>query len=264
MGVLLRRRAYLEVLNEQPRDKPSLVEALGASRSTADRAVDELTDLGLVERRGNEHRLTVPGRQALAAQRRHASVVGDISAAVGVTAAMPADSPLDPAMLTGAEVRGPSPLLPDRPLREALDGLDGVSHLRALVPVAFSAGLAFIEEQVVDGDLDAEFVVAADAIATVAESYPRRFDGIGRAADLHVHATEDLPPFGLWVAEADGRSEAGVVVHSSTGVRGTIQSAAPEAVAWAEGLYADYRETASPQRTPDSDPETAQAEAGTE
>lgn len=62
--LVAKRIDFLEALADAPQHKPGLVESLGHSRSTVDRAIRRLESVGFVERTDEGFRATLAGRRA--------------------------------------------------------------------------------------------------------------------------------------------------------------------------------------------------------
>ena len=63
--IIAKRRSVLKVLNDEPLWKPELDEQLDVSRSTINRAVNELAEIGLIERIENGYTSTMAGELGL-------------------------------------------------------------------------------------------------------------------------------------------------------------------------------------------------------
>jgi len=114
-NIVAKRRDVLAAL-ATPTRKPELVDQLSASRSTVDRAVDELQQAGLVDRTGSSYVANFAGREALAAHDAYLDRVDALVAAQGVLDPLPPDVDVDPAALDGAQVVESTPAAPDSPL----------------------------------------------------------------------------------------------------------------------------------------------------
>lgn len=89
----LARRDYLERLAEAPAWKRTLIDDLGDSRSTVDRAVETLQDVGLVERTEDGFRTTYAGRVLLDTATEASGGAADGGAAGESSPATSADGP---------------------------------------------------------------------------------------------------------------------------------------------------------------------------
>ncbi|MFC6726607.1 hypothetical protein ACFQE1_20005, partial [Halobium palmae] len=68
--VLAKRAPVLRTLADESARKPSLVDRLDCSRSTVDRAVADLIEIGFVSEEGGRYAATTAGRLALREQER--------------------------------------------------------------------------------------------------------------------------------------------------------------------------------------------------
>ena len=81
VDVVERRLDFLERLAAEPLRKHELVDALGHSRSTVNRAIDELEATGLVAGETDGYRTTLSGRLLAEGYRELLTVADDLAAA---------------------------------------------------------------------------------------------------------------------------------------------------------------------------------------
>ncbi|MFC6716634.1 hypothetical protein ACFQGT_01985 [Natrialbaceae archaeon GCM10025810] len=130
---LSHRRDLLERLLEGPATKPVLVDDLDCFRSTVDRAVRELEDLGFVAREGGTHRITAAGRLAVDQYRDCVGALESVEAATDLLAYVPPDAPLSLSMLEGARTWTPQPHAPNEAFEEIEHRLPDADRLRGCV-----------------------------------------------------------------------------------------------------------------------------------
>ncbi|GCF16203.1 hypothetical protein Harman_41380 [Haloarcula mannanilytica] len=128
-----KHRDVLTVLST-PATKPELVETLDISRSTVDRAIDELVDHALVERRGSEYVATYAGRHGVAAYERYLDRVSALEAAQPVLGELLPDVDIDPAVLEGAQIVESTPEAPEAPIEANIDYLLDPTTFRGTGP----------------------------------------------------------------------------------------------------------------------------------
>src|SRR6056297_4211338 len=87
-----RRADFLERLAEEPLRKRAMVDALGHSRSTVDRAIAALEEAGLVERTDEGYVSTLAGRLAVERYREYVADSAAVLDAGGVLAPLPTDA----------------------------------------------------------------------------------------------------------------------------------------------------------------------------
>jgi predicted transcriptional regulator len=230
--------------------KPELVETLHVSRSTVDRALDDLLEAGLAESDGSTYRATTAGEVALAARRTYVDRTDAIADALPVLDALPDDAPVDPALLVGCTVHVPEPHAPESALAPVVDRLRTAERLRGFASVVKSSYVGIIHDQVVERDMTAEIVVQEgmrESLAGLARGREQLQDLL--AADTVSVLETDRPlPFALWLTDGPDGPFAGLTVHDadSGGVVGVLVNEEPAAVEWCESLYATHRATAEP------------------
>lgn len=254
---LSRRRRILAALEDRPRRKRDLVDALDRSRSTIDRAIRELETLGFVERGGGTCRLTAAGRLALAEHRRSVDVFAAITDACDLLADVPPDAPMSPAMLEGATIHEPAPYAPNEAVKAIMDRLDDAERFRAAIVAdripRFRQRLA---ELSVDGSLDHEAVLTADLAAHLFATHTEQMRTAMIDGDVDLYRTPSLP-YDLGVLETDSRSVAIVIVSDpDESITGVITNDSPAAVEWAETTYRRFRATAERLDPPGPDPDS--------
>ena len=120
VAVVERRLDFLEQLAEEPLRKHELVDALDHSRSTVNRAIDELEAAGLVAGETDGYRTTLTGRLLARSYRRFLTVASDVDAASEVLRPLGPGVDLSPVALRDAETYRAAAPDPYRPL-ERLD-----------------------------------------------------------------------------------------------------------------------------------------------
>lgn len=241
-----RRLDFLERLSESALEKREMVDELGHSRSTVNRAVAELEDAGLVTATDGGHVTTLSGGLAAEMYRRVTSNATAIRAASEVLAPLSATSPIDLELVAEAEVErtdGPPPYRSLQRIRDAIGDADGV---RAVVPtVANLETLRVCHSRVLEEGLTVEMIMSPALFERLTGQFPAQFremvlDG-GYAA-----LTADLPGFTAFLVERNGAVTVAVVVYTEdTAIRGILLNEAPAAVRWAEALYARLRADAT-------------------
>ena len=231
--------------------KPALVDALDVSRSTVDRAVDDLTEAGLAVDDGGAVAPTAAGRLALSARREYEGLTGALGEAAPLLASTAEDAPLDRALFAGADVAIADPQAPEAALTPAVEALAEADRLEGLAPVVKSNYASLVYERVRERGLSGELVVGRetlDSASSVAAS--GGYDDLAAvfsAEPVTLLTTDEALPYALWIARVeDGTDTAGVTVHDGGAIVGVVANDDPAAVEWAEGVYAGYRDGAEP------------------
>ncbi|VTT87576.1 transcriptional regulator, SARP family [Halorubrum sp. DM2] len=235
MGVVERRLDFLERLAAEPLRKHELVDALGHSRSTVNRAIDELEAAGLVAGETDGYRTTLPGRLLADGYREFLTVADDLAAAGDVLDPLGANAEVSPAIFRGAETyraAAPDPYRPLEVLDEALADADAVAAALPAFPyprVAERLRRTAVGEGTVDLALaERAYRHAADRFAddlgAVARREGCRIASVG-GVDVGVVAADEVAL--LLVFDDDGT------------LHGAASSTDPEALAWAETRVRD-------------------------
>ncbi|ELZ48152.1 hypothetical protein C463_01141 [Halorubrum californiense DSM 19288] len=230
VGVAERRLDFLERLAAEPLRKHELVDALGHSRSTVNRAIDELEAAGLVAGETDGYRTTLSGRLLAAAYREFLTVADDLAAAGDVLDPLGADVDVDPAVLRGAETyraAAPDPYRPLEVLDEALANADSVA---AALPAFPYPRIAERLRRAAAGGGTVDLTLADRAYRHAAERFADDLGAVARRDDCRVAAVDAVD---AGVVAADGTALLLTFDDAGT-LHGAAASTEPEAVAWAE------------------------------
>jgi predicted transcriptional regulator len=240
VGTLTRRYDVLSAIDRDPRQKPALAEDLSMARSTVDRAVRELANADLLERRESGYALTTCGELALDAYRSFVADVDALATAADVVETVPSRRDVDVEFLRDATVVRGSVSAPHRPLQAFIDAFEGSVQARGFSPSAYDAYVETVEERVVDAGMTAELVFCDDALTELTSNHQ---DALGRAVDtgrVDVYRVSDLPQIGLVVLDRDDAPPiASLGVHDASGLQAVVTNDTPAAVEWARDRVDD-------------------------
>jgi len=250
-GATRKRANVLAAVAAGTARKPALVDALDVSRSTVDRAVDDLTDAGLVADEGGEVVATAAGTLALSARREYEALTDALGEAAPLLAATAEDAPLDRTLFAGADVAIADPQAPEAALTPAVEAVAEADRLEGFAPVVKSNYASLVYEGVRERDLTVELVVGRETLASAASvATPGGHDDLAAvlaAGPVTLLGTDEALPYALWIARVeDGDDTVGVTVHDGGAIVGVVANDDPAAVEWAEGVYAGYRDDAEP------------------
>lgn len=232
------RAALLAALADSPREKRELREELGVARSTVYKGVRELVELDLARETAEGYALTALGDLARAEHERYRERLGVLTDARAVLAEIPAKAGVPAAFAEATTVAASERTAPERPLDAFDETVRGADCVRTLSPAAIPRYMADLHEDVRAGERR-EIVVerpAAEALRTEYEAFDAAV-----AAGLDMRVLDEPLPFGLTLLDGEA---AALTTYEAGGVSGILLSEAPEAVAWAEETYTDYRDRA--------------------
>ncbi|MFC4249180.1 helix-turn-helix transcriptional regulator [Natribaculum luteum] len=246
LETITRRRSLLAALEDGPRDKRDIVDALECSRSTIDRAIRELEWLAFVDRTDGAYRLTVAGQLALAEHRRRLESIDAIARVADLLEYVPHDAPMAPSMLEGATVHEREPHAPNEPLEEIASLIGTADRLRGFAAADRIPQFRHqLYDRTLDGTLDAEVLFTDELTTFLLEDRPREIRKLLVDGTLDIYSIQSIP-YGLGIVETQSSSQAFVVVQNEAAeVQGVIQNDSPAALEWADAVYRRHRATAT-------------------
>lgn len=229
VDVAERRLDFLERLVEEPLRKHELVDALGHSRSTVNRAIDELESAGLVAGETDGYRTTLTGRLLARSYRRFLTVADDVHDASEALAPLGSDVRLEPAALRGAETYRAAAPQPYRPLERLDEVLLDTSDVGIALPTLPYPQLLDRCRRAAAAGGSVELVVTDRTYQYARERYDDTLAGLARRDGVTVSVIDDLD---VGVLVADGTATL-LVFDDDGSLHATAESTAPEAIAWA-------------------------------
>lgn len=234
-----RRRDVLTALST-PRTKPEIVDLLTISRSTVDRAIDELQDHGLVQREGSEYVATYAGREAVTAYEAFLERVSALERVQPVLESLDHDVDVPPEVLEGATVDQPAPEVPESPIEQTIERITGATSLRGVSPVLLSRYVDLCTALASDG-ADVELLLTDGVLDRLPETYPDGFETLAESDHVRIFLITEAPPYSLWRAEQSDGPVSGFVVYGENGVAGAISNDTPAMNEWVREEYERLR-----------------------
>ncbi|MDB2270137.1 MarR family transcriptional regulator [Halorubrum ezzemoulense] len=241
-GVVERRLDFLERLAAEPLRKHELVDALGHSRSTVNRAIDELEAAGLVAGETDGYLTTLSGRLLADQYREFLTAAADLAAAGDVLDPLGADVGVDPAVLRKAETHRAAAPDPYRPLEALDDALADADSVAAALPAFPYPRVAERLRRAAVGGGSVDLALADRAYRHATERFADDLGTVANRDDCRIAAVDAVD---AGVVAAD--DTALLLVFDDGALHGVTASTEPEAVAWAEtevrGLIERGRDT---------------------
>lgn len=242
--VLSKRHIVLEALLDDWKTRPQLVDELNYSRSTIDRAIDDLCDAGCIERTGSEFRATFPGKLALETHQQYQNKTKLIQQETDLLANLSFDSPLDHSFLDGAQIysSATTPGVADQPV---YDLLPSATKFTGISPVIYREYLEALTDRLHDGGFDLEVIATTELLESMQENYADEFASLAEFNSIDVYVIDEFPSHSLWVLYQDSATYAGMAIFDEGGKKGSIINDSDEAVAWVENQYRQYRDAST-------------------
>lgn len=245
--VLSKRHGVLESLAEGAKTKPELVDDIDRSRSTVDRAVDELLEVDCIEptkKAGSRFRLTVTGEVALQTARQYRSDTATLQSNASLLNALPADAHISRTFLSEAEVYS-SAKTPDVAVQPAIDLLPEATKLTGTAPVVLGEYFDVLTEWVRNDSSELEIVLERDLLESLEVTYADELTTLTELDSIELYVLDDRIPYALWTMERQSDVRAGITIYEDGGIKGSFVTDSQRAVRWAREEYGRYKESAS-------------------
>lgn len=245
ISLLDRRRDVLEYLSRTPRTQAEIAEDLDVSRSTVTRAIQELGSADLVERVDGRYRATGFGTELLEIHADYEANVRALTENTAICDYLPPDAPFDPALLSEGTYysveSGASFQIGERVnehVRQA-EAIIGLGRTRSE-----KASLSLLGQKVLEEERPMEIVLSEDLFEHV-HDVPWSSE-LFSAPNAGFYVQDGIP-YGLFVIDTpEDRRVLLILYDEDEAMKGVFCSTAETAVAWAEAVYRDFREEATP------------------
>lgn len=247
-AILSKRFAVLQALTEAAKTKPILNDELDFSRSTIDRAVNELLDAELIkptEIGSRTYQLTPAGKIGIEVEATYRKSSERVSEYRDLLNSIPSDAPVSNALITDSDVYY-SPRTPDIAFRPGTESLADADKMRGTATVVREEYLESLRQQLDSGGFQLELVLESKLLDAIESNYEQEFADISERDAVDVYITEESLPYALWIIDQENSATAGMTIHEDVGVKGTIVNESDSAVKWLESEYLKYREKAIP------------------
>lgn len=244
--VLSKRYWIVEALTERSKTKSELVDELEYSRSTINRAIDELLDVECVEPvrpAGHQFQLTMAGEAAFQLHRDYRTETERIQTNSKLLNSLPADS-LDTSFLEDAEVYS-SVRTPEIAHQPGTELLEEANRMIGTAPVVQGEYFDNFKRRLQEGGLELELIIESDLVEAMQQSYEDEFAALIDFDTVNVYIFDKSLPYALWLTEQETSEYAGVTVYEDGGLKGTIVNDTDAATAWTRNQLTEYREAAS-------------------
>ncbi|MFT4884674.1 MAG: putative transcriptional regulator [Natronomonas sp.] len=241
-----RVRLLEQLLEEGAATQRDLRVELDTSRSTVTRALNAFQDRGWVRNQEDAYRLTPVGQQVIEATRRFAETVEAAEGLAPFLRWFPTEEfDLDITSLSTATVVTPTDGDPYTPARTQTELLREADRFRGLFPSIDLEGSKLVHDQITSGALEAEIIVSPSVEETItAGKFVPLFREKLETGRLTVLGGDSDIPFYLGIADGETVQ---IGVEDDEGFPRALLEATDERVReWAERVYEDYRDRATP------------------
>lgn len=246
------RADFLELLVDRRLSKRDVVDELGHSRSTVNRALDELGEAGLVDETPDGCRTTLVGRLALEEYRRYVRHSSDVLAAGEALAPLPKDCDIPAEAIAGGTAHLPSGDRPYEPYQQAERFIEDSDAFRAAVRTfSHPSSLQSIRSLAREGN-PVEIVFSRAVFDRLYADYRGLMETLVELDSFSGYVADVTECYSVLISDRegpDGTVDTSVLIATygeENDLKGVIVNSAPAAVRWAEAWYERYRDGALP------------------
>ncbi|WP_435360492.1 helix-turn-helix transcriptional regulator [Haloarchaeobius sp. DFWS5] len=241
LEVLTKRWSVVVALRDKPRTKPELVDEVGVSRSTVDRAVGDLEDEDVATYEDGRYRLTSFGGLACEAHDLSRRCLTGLCDARDLVEQLPDAGDGSAIAFANATVVRPEPHRPDLAMRRFVELLNEADRVRGVSPVVVEPYVEVCQRRVAEDGMELDLVVAQPVYDVLRREFGAAFEDVLQADHASVVATDADIPVGMAIIDRDDERELAVVLYSATGISGLIRNDDPAAVGWALEVFERMR-----------------------
>lgn len=244
--ILSKRQEVLEQLLHEPHTKPELVAALPCSRSTVDRAIEELQKIECVERtapNSSQYRGTTLGELMLQTHQEYLDRLQQYEKVKPILTELPSDAPIGEDIIRGADIYR-SVRTPDIAFRPSQELKQEATKMIGTAPVIYREYFDEITTQLNQRSFEFEVIIEAPLLESVQKQYSDEFDRLTEFDSVNIYRTEESIPYGLWVMDLPSSDTAGITFYNEGGVPGSIVNDSEDAVEWVTEQYDQYKQAA--------------------
>jgi len=238
------RGDVLRALIEDPASTPDLVDRVDASRSTVDRALEDLQGCGLVRRSEDTYEATAVGVQTYEAYRSYLRRLEALDRVGEVFEPLPPDAPLNAEALVGADVLWPETHAPGSVLHHTTGIVERATRICGVGPAIFTEYIQAHRAAVEANDCSLEYVLPPGVIETARSTFTEAWADLRETGALDLRVIDEALPYELWHAETPSGAHAGITVFDDRGVHGAVVNDTDAMVSWARSEFRAYRERA--------------------
>ncbi|SEA07514.1 Predicted transcriptional regulator, contains HTH domain [Haloplanus vescus] len=235
-AVVERRGDTLRALASGPASTTDVATRIDASRSTADRALRELSTAGFVTRSDEGYRLTTAGQAALDAHHRQARRIDGAAEAAALFDGVDLGFDVDPAVFEGARVVQARPHAPNRPVECVNALVADATHVSVYTGRVLSRYTRIYHDRLRDG-MSGTFVAPERVFERQSALRADDWDPSAVRGRIARRYTDRDAPVTLVLAETPDGPAMGLVVFRDEAPRGFLGTDAPAATRWARALH---------------------------
>ncbi|WP_302084016.1 helix-turn-helix transcriptional regulator [Salinibaculum rarum] len=244
---LLERRAeILEAVSTSYKTKPEITDETSKSRSTVNRAINELLEEGLIIEQQSAYKATQTASHFCLAHNNYQSHIDAIANAEPVLNDIKENEFLPDEVLRGAKIQPPTPEMPARAAQPFADIIktNDHTHVRGTRPVTLGMYNHLFQDYIIEGRLTSETIFNPTILETLEQDFSEKLEKIVNSGRFTGYMHDDLPSYTIAIFTSDENSCVGILTHDTNKMGASLINYSPEAVAWAHNRVDELIEEA--------------------
>ncbi|MFC7081311.1 helix-turn-helix transcriptional regulator [Halorussus caseinilyticus] len=239
LELIVKRSHILEHVIDGTTRKSEIQKRCSESRSTVYRALEQLTEQGILAERGRGYVPTSFGKRLFREYEQYHRRATDVSDAKDILETLP-DSGVPNEVFIDADIEYPNPYSPTTMLTCFTDVLHTSSRVAWLSPVLYPQYVDIWTELTDDETVRTLLLLQSEAMTYLEREDPDASDTLADASHVSLEQNDAELPFGLVVTDSSDPVMILIAHGDDGGFRGIVRNSADAAVEWARGVFADY------------------------
>lgn len=243
LSTLTKREAILYAVDITGCDKREITQSVSVSRSTVDRSIRELENVGLVTRGTDGYRRTLLGELILSEYYRFKSQTTELLSAGEIFTELPPETKLGRTLLDDATIVTASQATPNEPISELCELLAEATECRMYAPVVLPS-LIKSHDRVLSGVDSLDLFITDPVLSQIVSNHDDTIQKVQDSINFKL-VEQELNSFVVSITNSR-YSQAAVLVLDGTRRQALIKNCGDEAVAWVDSQLDSIAKTGTP------------------
>lgn len=244
-NTLRKRNRVLKALSDSSQTKSELTNQTGVSRSTIERAIRSLQELGCIKKQSGKYHLTTAGKLALDTYQDYVEATDDLTELHEAINELPDNISVNHEFIRGASKSIADPQVPETALRESNKLLHSATKLTGLAPLSLPSYPDLLQSKIQENGLEVELIIEQNVLESLHEVRGDTFTDFVEHGNANLFSTNDSLPCAIWIMETPEGDYAGITIYNQGGVQAVLINNSETAIQWARNVYDEYRENAT-------------------
>jgi len=244
-NTLRKRNQVLKALDDNSQSKFELTDNLNVSRSTIERAIRTLQELGCIRKQNKKYHTTTSGKLALDTYQDYVEMTEELTELHEIINSLPDSISIDREFIRGASKNIANPQVPETALRESNELLHSATKLTGLAPLSLPSYPDLLQSKIQENGLDVELIIEQDILESLHQVRGESFADFVEHENTNLFTTSDSLPCAIWIMETPEGDYAGITVYNQGSVQAVLINDSNDAIEWARSVYDVYQKNST-------------------